>query len=246
MDTDTDKTLLAPGTAGVLHVRLTRKGGFVGEVQLGIEGLPPGVKAHCGRILTGATDGCIILEAAADAPKGGSNVRVVGTASVPGPDGKPASLTVAARILQEFYNPGGGRNHFPVEMHTVTVGDPLDLEWVKISPSAVTLKPGESKKVEVEVKRRAGFKSNLTLDVIYHHLEFNYNTSLPPGVTVDGAASLTLLTGEVSKGHIFLKAAADARPVENQQVAVMVHASINFAIKFTYSSEPLRVSVTKP
>ena len=32
--------LLAPGTNGVIHVRLTRKGGFAGEVQLGIEGLP--------------------------------------------------------------------------------------------------------------------------------------------------------------------------------------------------------------
>jgi hypothetical protein len=246
MDTDTDKTLLAPGTAGVIHVRLTRKGGFSGEVQLGIEGLPPGVKASCGRILASGTDGCIILQASADAPQRGANVRITGTANVPGPDGKSAPLTVEARPLQEFYNPGGGRNHFPVQMHTVSIGDPLDLEWVKISPAAVTLKPGEAKKVEVEVKRRPSFKANLTLDVIYQHLEFAYNNSLPPGVTVDGTASQTLLTGEQSKGSIVLRAAADAKPVENQQVAVLVHASINFAIKFTYSSEPLRVSITKP
>src|SRR6266542_2806142 len=166
MDTDTDKTLLAPGTGGVLHVRLTRKGGFSGEVQLGIEGLPKGVKAHCGRILAGGTDGCIILQAAADAPQGAANVRITGTATVTGRDGKPVSLTVEARPLQEFYNPGGGRNHFPVQRHTVSVSEPLDLEWVKISPAAVTLKPGESKKVEVEVKRRASFKANLTLDVV--------------------------------------------------------------------------------
>ncbi|MBI1915356.1 MAG: pre-peptidase C-terminal domain-containing protein [Planctomycetes bacterium] len=246
MDTDTDKTLLAPGTAAVLHVRLTRKGGFSGEVQLGIEGLAPGVKASCGRILANGTDGCIILQATADAAQGASNVRITGTANVPGTDGKPVALTVEARPLQEFYNPGGGRNHFPVQMHTVSISEPLDLEWVKISPAAVTLKPGESKKVEVEVKRRPGFKANLTLDVIYQHLEFVYNNSLPPGVTVDGAGSQTLLTGEQSKGWIMLKAAADAKPVANQQVAVMVHASINFAIKFTYSSEPLRVTVTKP
>jgi hypothetical protein len=63
---------------------------------------------------------------------------------------------------------------------------------------------------------------------------------------MDGRASQTLLTGETSKGWIVLKAAADAKPVENQQVAVMAHASINFAIKFTYSSEPLRITVTKP
>lgn len=245
MDTDTDKTLLAAGTNGVLHVRLTRKGGFSGEVALHIAGLPAGVTASCGRILADQTDGCIVLRADANAPLGAANVHVTGTASVPGPDGKPTTLTVAARVLQEFYNPGGGRNHYPVQLHTVSVGEPLDLEWVKITPTAVTLKPGESKKVEIEVKRRPGFKANLTLDAIYQHLDFVYNNSLPPGVSVDGAASQTLLTGEQSKGWITLKAAADAKPVENQQVALMVHVSINFAIKFTYSGEPLLVSVVK-
>jgi hypothetical protein len=245
MDTDTDKTNLAPGTAGVIHVRLTRKEGFTGEVQLGIEGLPAGVTASCGRILEGRTDGCIIVRAAPDAKKGAANVRVLGTASAPGPDGKPTALRVAARPLQEFYNPGGGRNHFPVVMHTVAVGDPLDLLDVKISPTTLTLKPGESKKVEVVVKRQRDFKGNLTLDVIYQHLDFPYNNSLPAGVTVDKAASQTLLTAGKEKGWIVLKAAADAKPVERQQVAVMVHESINFAIKFTFVGEPLVISVVK-
>jgi hypothetical protein len=245
MDTDTDKTILAPGTAGVIHVRLTRKDGFSGEVQLAIEGLPDGIKASCGRILAGGTDGCIILQASADARKTAANVRIYGTSTIPGPDGKPTPLKVTARPLQEFYNPGGGRNHFPVEMHTVSIGDPLDLLEVKISPTALTLKPGESKKVEVVVKRQPDFKGNLTLDVIYQHLDFPYNNSLPPGVTVDKAASQTLLTAGQTKGWITLKAAADAKPVEKQQVAVLVHASINFAIKFTYASEPLWITVGK-
>src|SRR5262249_4444302 len=128
MDTDTDKTLLAPGTGGVLHVRLTRKGGFSGEVQLGIEGLPKGVKASCGRILAGGTDGCIILQAAADAPQGASNVRITGTTKVPGADGKPVALTGEARPLQEFYNPGGGRKHFPRQMPTGSIRQPPDPE----------------------------------------------------------------------------------------------------------------------
>ena len=96
------------------------------------------------------------------------------------------------------------------------------------------------------VQRRPDFKANLTLDAIYRHLDFVYNNSLPPGVTLDMAASQTLLTGETSKGWITLKAAPDAKPVENQQVAVMAHASINFAIKFTYAAQPLLVTVTKP
>jgi hypothetical protein len=246
MDLDTDKTNLAPGTAGVIHARITRKDGMTGEVQLAIDGLPKGVTAHCGRILDGGTDGCIILQAAADAPGGAANVRVSGTANVPGPDGKPRPLQVAARPLQEFYNPGGGRNHFPVQMHTVSVGEPLDLLSVRITPATIALKPGESKKIEVEVERQPDCKANLTLDVAYQHLSFVYNDSLPPGVSMDLKASQTLLTGGQTKGWITLKAAPDAKPAENQQTAVMVHQSINFAIKFTFASEPLRVTVLKP
>ncbi len=245
MDLDSDKTILAPGTAGVLLARITRQDGFTGEVQLGVEGLPPGVKATCGRILAGTVDGCIVLQAGPDAKKGAANVRIVGTSTIAGPDGKPIPVSASARPLQEFYSPGGGRNHFPVRMHTVSVGDPLDLLEVKLNVTAVTLKPGESKKIEVDVTRRAGFKGTLTLDVIYQHLDFVYNNSLPPGVTIDAGASQTLLTGEQSKGWIILKAAPDAKPVAKQQVAVMVHSSINFAIKFTYSSEPLLVTITK-
>jgi hypothetical protein len=58
-------------------------------------------------------------------------------------------------------------------------------------------------------------------------------------------ASQTLLTGDQSKGSITLKAAADAKPVQNQQVAIMAHVSINFVMKFTYCGEPLLITVTK-
>lgn len=243
MDLDTDKTNLAPGTGGVIHVRLTRKDGFDGEVALSIDGLPAGVQATCGRIVAGRTDGCIVLQAAADAKKGAANVRVIGTATLPG---SPKPLKVPARPLQEFYSPGGGRNHYPVQMHTVAVGDPLDLLSVQISPTELTLKPGESKKVEVTVQRQPDYKGNLTLDVIYQHLDFQYNNSLPAGVTIDGGASQTLLTGEQAKGWITLKAAPDAKPAERQLVGVMVHESVNFAIKYTFAGAPLWLTVTKP
>ena len=88
-------------------------------MQLGIAGLPAGVTASCGRILAGSKDGCIILQAAGDAKKSAGNAVVFGTSSVPGADGKPTPnserrVLQVARPLQEFYNPGGGRNHFPV------------------------------------------------------------------------------------------------------------------------------------
>jgi hypothetical protein len=245
LDTDTDKTPLAPGTANVIHVRVTRKEGFEGEVQLGIEGLSPGVAAHCGRILANGRDGCIILRAAADAKMAAANVRITGTGTQTGKDANGAKLTATARPLQEFYSPGGGRGHYPAIMHTVSVGEPLDIKSVKLSATSITLKPGESKKIEVTIERAAGFNQNVTLAAFYQHLGRIFGDSLPPGVTVDDKASQTLLTAGKSTGFITLKAAADAKPVKDQQVAIMAHVSINFVMKFTYCGEPLLVTVTK-
>jgi hypothetical protein len=246
LETDTDKTLLAPGTASVIFVRATRKSGFAGPVQLAVMGLPPGVSATCGRILATGADGCIVLKAAPDAKLAAADIRITGTATHPPAGAKPLTLTATAQPLQEIYMPGGGRFHFPVTTHTVSVGDRLDLKGVKLSTSAVTLKPGESKKIEVTIERQADFKQNVTLDVVYQHLGTIFGNSLPPGVTVDEKASQTLLTADQSKGAIVLKAAADAAPVENQQIAVMAHVSINFVMKFTYCGDPVRVTVTKP
>jgi hypothetical protein len=245
LETDTDKTLLAPGTAGPIFVRVARKNGFAGEVQLAIDGLPPGVTAHCGRILATGTDGCIILQAAADAKVTAANVRITGTATHPLGDGKSVTLTATARPLQEIYMPGGGRFHYPAELHTVSVGDPLDIKAVRISPASITLKPGASQKVEVTLERAAGFKGTVTLDAVYQHLGTIYGSSLPAGVTLDDRASQTLLSGDQVKGWITFRAAPDAAPVREQQVPVMAHVSINFVVKFTYCSEPLRISVEK-
>ncbi|MBI3468734.1 MAG: PPC domain-containing protein, partial [Planctomycetes bacterium] len=55
LDVDTDKTVLTPGTSGVIFVRVTRKNDFAGPIELAIDGLPEGVTASSGRILAGAT-----------------------------------------------------------------------------------------------------------------------------------------------------------------------------------------------
>ena len=247
LELDTDKTLLAPGTASVLFAKVTRRNGFEGEVQLAIDGLPAGVSAKCGRILTtGRGDGCILLQASADAKIAAANIRVTGTATHNPPGGPPVKLSATARPLQEIYMPGGGRSHFPVETHTVSVGDPLDLRGVQLSATAISLKPGESKRVDVTLVRAPGFKQNVTLDVVYQHLEQSYADSLPLGVTIDAKASQTLVTGDQSKGFITFRAATDAKPVENQQVAVMAHVSVNFVMKCTYCGEPLLITVVKP
>src|SRR6185312_13708512 len=152
LELDSDKTIMAPGNYGVIFVRVFRKVGFTGAVDLQIEGLPAGVTAQCGRILDGANDGCIVLEAKADAKPQAANVRITGKARNPDASAKPSELTAVAAPLQEIYLPGGGRGLYPVDMHTVSISKPLDLLSVKVKPTEITLKPGGSQKIEITLE----------------------------------------------------------------------------------------------
>jgi hypothetical protein len=240
---DTDKTQLTPGTSSVLFVRCERQHGFAGDVQLHIGGLPHAVTASCGRILAKGQDGCIVLAADPDAPLDAANVVVSGTAAHPLTGGNSGSLTATARVYQEIYQPGGGRGHWPVDMHTVCIGERADIWDVALNQYEVVLKPGTSKSIGVTIARAPGFDKNVTLDVTYNHLNSIYGDSLPPGVKLDLKTSKTLLTGSNIDGVLTLTAAKDAQPVERQQVAVMANVSINFVMKATYSSRPLFVTV---
>ncbi len=256
---DTDKTQVGLGGAAALFVRIERKNGFAGEVQLAIDGLPHGVTAACGRILadsrsgssdsrnsrSGSTsqDGCIILEADADAPPNVSEVVVRGTGEHALPDGQTLELSAVATVYQETYQPGGGRGHWPVERHAVCVTGYGDLRAVSLSTYDVTLKPGESAKIEVTIDRSPGFTANVTLDMMMRHLNSNYANTLPPGVTLDDKAAQSLLAGSATKGYLTLKAAKDAPPALNQQGVVLAHVALNFVMKWTYASRPVRITV---
>ncbi|RLS77673.1 MAG: hypothetical protein DWI02_09655 [Planctomycetota bacterium] len=267
LEVDTDKTQLTPGTYGAIFVRIVRKQGFTGEVQLHIDGLPPGVAANCGRILADkGIDGCISLYAAPDSKQVASDVRIWGTstpilaAPVAPPVAAPAALSTEgaskpsresneisaeAVAYQEYYSPGGGRGHYPVETHTVAVGASADLLAVTLSETEIRLKPGESKKILIHLERAKDVNANVTLDFLYRHLEQVYANSLPEGVVMEGNQSKTLLTGNDSEGFITLKADKTAPPVERQVTAMMANFSLNFVMKATYASPPVFVTVEK-
>ncbi len=244
---DTDKTLLTPGLSGALFARVVRKHGFTGEVQLHINGLPPGVTATCGRILAGkGQDGCIVLTAAPDAGVLAADLQVHGTAIHPQAEGQPPlQLSAIATPYQEYYSPGGGRGHYPVESHVVSVGPPSDIVSIKLSDTEISLKPGESKKILVTLERNKDVNQNVTLDMLYKHLDSIYANSLPEGVTIDGNQSKTLLTGSTNEGVITLKADKTAPPTEKQVGVVMANFAINFVMKATYASPPVFVTVEK-
>lgn len=243
---DTDKTQLMPGGAAAIFVRAIRKHGFAGDVQLEIEGLPAGVTASCGKILAPGTDGCIILEAPAESRPSAANIVIRGKAVHPLPDGQMLHLAETAVPYQEIYNPGGGRNQFPVETHAVCVLGAGDIRQVTLSDYDITLKPGESKKIAITIERIPGFDKNVTLDMLCQHLGQVFGNSLPAGVTLDDKDVKSLLSGSDTQGHLTLKAAADAPPAGPQLTAVMANVSLNFVMKATYSSKPVRVTVIKP
>jgi len=241
---DTDKTQVGPGGAAAIFARIERKNGFTGEVQLAIDGLPHGVTASCGRILADkGQDGCIVLEADADAPPNAADITITGTAQHTLPDGQVLNLSAVATAYQETYQPGGGRGHWPVANHTVGVSEYGDLRGVSLSTYDVVLKPGESAKIEVTIDRSPGVTSNVTLDMMMRHLNSNYANTLPQGVTLDDKEAKSLLAGSATQGYLTLKAAKDAPPVEGQQGVVLAHVALNFVMKWTYASRPVRITV---
>jgi hypothetical protein len=244
---DTDKTQVTPGGCGAIFVRVERKNGFTGPVQLAIDGLPHGVTASCGRILDGKSqDGGIVLEADHDAPLNVAQATVRGTATHTREDGRTVELSAVAMPYQETYQPGGGRGHWPVESHTIAVTDYADLRGVYLDTYEVTLRPGESKRIGIRIDRSPDFKANVTLDVLMRHLNSTFANTLPPGVSLDDKHAQSLLTGSASEGYLTLTAAKDAPPVEKQQAVVLAHVALNFVMKWTYASQPLLVSVAKP
>jgi hypothetical protein len=244
--TDTDKTPIAAGTNGVLYVRAERKNGLDGDIQLKVDGLPTGVTAHCGRILAGkGLDGCIVFEAAKDLPPTVANITISGTATIDSGEGGSTTSTATAVVYQEIYQPGGGRGHWPVDSHVLAVTAPGDIHKVAISNAELTLKPGKSQSIEVEIERAPGFDKNVTLEVSYTHLNTVYGSSLPEGVTVDTTASSTLLTDGATKGKVTLTVAENAPVLEKQQIVVMANVSLNFVMKATYASEPIWISIAK-
>jgi hypothetical protein len=234
---DTDLAMVGPGRRTPWYVHVTRSNGFAGAVTVAVDDLPPGVTASPLTIPPTMTQGLLILSAEKDAKVGAAaNVRVVGTA--PG-------FQHSANANEEIYLPGGGRGRFDVTMHTVAVTEPGDVVNVTVGPSVVRLKPGQEVKLDVTIERGKNYAKDVTLDVPLRHLGQTFGSPLPPGVTVLDDKSKTRLRAGETKGHIVLKAAADAAPIENVPVAVTAYVSVNFVVKIGYASAPIPLTIGK-
>ena len=97
----------------------------------------------------------MVFRAAADAKPDFRRIRLWGSATVTPPGGTAQEIRREAVPMQEIYIPGGGRTPFPVNTHLVSVTGPGDV-LLKLSAPEVTLAPGGTATVEVEVVRHAG------------------------------------------------------------------------------------------
>ncbi|MCS6862458.1 MAG: PPC domain-containing protein, partial [Abditibacteriales bacterium] len=142
-----DKFNVGRGGHFSIWVLATRTGGFTGDINLEVVGLPPGVTASSARIPAHMTQTVIVLSAAADAPLAATFVAVRGTATVM-VDGKPQTLTRTAIPLQEIYFPGGGLGQIPVNTTTAAVTEEPDIV-VTVEPQNITVAPGSTVKIDV-------------------------------------------------------------------------------------------------
>lgn len=240
---DDDKMKLGPGNSGAWYLLVDRVFGFNSPITVEVKGLPPGVTATPLTIPPNIAQGCVVLTCASDAKVNVGEVEVVGTATANGVDGKPATVTHRAVPMSEIYLPGGGRAVYEVNTQAVAVTDPSDIV-VELSTASVTLAPGGTVKIDVNVKRKPGYTKAVTLDVYLRHLGSVYGNPLPPGVSLDEGASKTLLGENETKGHIVLKANADAQAVTNLPIAILGQVSINFVVKVSYAGPPVLLTVT--
>jgi hypothetical protein len=256
---DPDKAMIGPGSSTAWYVHVARTNGFAGPIKVEVQGLPKGVSATPLVIPPTMTQGLVVLTAAPDAPQDAANVQIIGTASIKSSDGKEETLSRSVTPNEEIYFPGGGRGVFDVRLQSVAVTNPSDILKVNVQPAhpspsppgreggvrgpdVLTLKPGGEVRIDVTIQRRPDYDKTVSIDILMQHLGSVFGNPLPPGVTVDESKSKTLL-GTGNHGHIVLKAAANAVPIDNVPISVLAHVSINFVVKLSYSSPPVILSV---
>lgn len=133
---------LRAGSTVALEVVTVRRDGFDGQIELNIEGLPPGVTAHGLRIPAGKMRGVLLLTAAQDAPQGLSNATVMATAKI-----GEQTVSHPMQMAQMVWPIPDAWSEIPSPR--LVSGIPVSVTTSELAP--ITIAPTESKVYEAKI-----------------------------------------------------------------------------------------------
>lgn len=151
---------LRGGATTAYEVVTFRRDGFDGDIELSIDGLPPGVTAAGLTIPAGQSRGLMLVTAKPDAPRGYANVSFTGRATIAG-----QVVTRPCRIASMAWPVLDHWQEIPSPRLLADV--PVSVSGVDLAPLSVALKapvieakPGEKLTLPVALTRRSEYSGN--------------------------------------------------------------------------------------
>ncbi|MFT5526298.1 MAG: hypothetical protein ACI9HK_004272, partial [Pirellulaceae bacterium] len=185
------------GGATLLKIDVERRGGFNGEIEIQVSGLPNG--ASClGSLIDGTSStGWLVVEAADNAAAWAGTIQITGKASINGKD-----ETRTARAGAVLWNTGN-RQQIAPEYRVIrnvmlsVIGSEQEPATVKIGDGNV-IETSRGAKIEIPVKitRRGEFKADMKLTATGMPAEIK-----PGDVTVKGAESDGIIKLEITNNN---------------------------------------------
>lgn len=235
--------MLAPGTRMLWFAKLNRLNGFDGPVELGVERLPDGVTCSPVTIPPGVDQAAMVLAAADDAAIDAALVRTFGKALVRDSTGESREIIRYGHVTCELQSGSGSSQvRWPCKTQLVGVTEPLDLARVEARPREITIAPGETAEIDIEVQRTPGNSDPVTLAMSHMYQTRSSGDQLPPGITVASGSRLQL-KGDETAGKVVLQASEDALPVQQFSIAVMARVYVTYSISTNYASNPILLTV---
>ncbi|HKQ39148.1 MAG TPA: hypothetical protein VJ063_13815, partial [Verrucomicrobiae bacterium] len=226
-DSQTRQWIAVPrGNRFATLIRAAR-GNFSGDLALGLEGLPDGIKMQAETMLGKVDSMPVVFEAAADAPLSGKLMELTAKST---DDAKPVRGTF--RHAMEFIS--GPNNtyyyHTRADKLYVAVVEAAPFK-IEIDEVKVPLVQGGSMNLNVKAIRDAGFEEPINLKMIWN----------PPGVS--SSSDVTIAKG-ASNGVCTLNASGNA-DLRKWKIAILGSATVNGGT--VYVSTPLtQLEIAEP
>lgn len=166
-DLNVSSVVLRRGGTAAIDLKVLRRDGFAGEIEVTAEGLPAGLTCPPVTIAAGEKEATLVLAAAADAAAWAGPVQIVGRSQV---DGK--ELVRQARFGSLVWGSSNMQTETPTARLTRDLG--VAVIEAETAPASVALgdgnmvdvKIGEKVDVPVKVARHGDFKDPLKLSVV--------------------------------------------------------------------------------